>query len=56
MDKNVALDANGNPKGDTSGLGSLALQDYIKSIRSLWNPTLVMGCSLNYSNLSSLKK
>ncbi|MAK01849.1 MAG: hypothetical protein CMP35_00190 [Rickettsiales bacterium] len=32
MDKNVALDANGNPKGDTSGLGSLALQDYIKSM------------------------
>jgi len=32
MDKNVALDKNGNPIGDTSGLGSLALQDYIKTM------------------------
>ena len=32
MDKNVAVDANGNPKGDTTGLASLALQDYIKTM------------------------
>ena len=32
MDKNVAVDANGNPKGDTTGLASLALQDYIRTM------------------------
>jgi hypothetical protein len=32
MDKNVAVDANGNPKGDTTGVASLALQDYIKTM------------------------
>ena len=32
MDKNVAVDANGNPKGDTTGIASLALQDYIRTM------------------------
>ena len=32
MDKNVAVDANGNPKGDTTGVASLALQDYIRTM------------------------